>query len=106
MPRFKDALTALQGAFPDSDADTWSDISAAYDEDMSESTSSANAYVAELEAKLEDVNAQLLVSQADNYKLMKLIPSNDPGEGDDEDEVDADDEPSDDFGDDYFGDDE
>lgn len=69
------------------------DISAAYDADIVGATTSADAVVAELTAQVATLSAELQATQADNYRLMKMIPSDGGGvvEGDgDEDEETAD----------------
>lgn len=68
------------------------DISAAYDADIVGATTSADAVVAELTAQVATLSAELQATQADNYRLMKMIPSAEgaPGEGDPNEEEDGD----------------
>lgn len=105
MARFAEALDALKGLFPDAEEGTFDDISSAYDDDAAESRTGADAVVAELEAANAELSAQLVASQADNYRLMKSAAAPVDDAADDADSDDAD-EDYDSTADDFFTDDE
>ena len=105
MPKFKDMLSAIAEASPDS-GETWDSLGSAYDDDVAEITGGHESIVAELNKQMQDIAAANAALKSANAALMMAAPAADDASDDGSDEQSDDSEESDPYGDDYFSDDE